>query len=229
MKNSNKSLSKPVRAALIGLAAVLLQFNVPSTETLGFAVCSADDVRLKPPVVIVQPVKQLYASAKTQLQSCQHTIEKYIAKHAEAEKTWKIVKVQTKKATNKSIMWPVRGAITSRYGMRIHPVTGRHSFHSGIDIRGKRGTKVLCPTDGVVVDTGWQGALGRMVKVKTSTGHILYFGHLSAIKCKEGQKLNRGQLLGTVGATGRATGPHLHFAVVYNGDFMNPVKYLSKR
>lgn len=228
MKNSNKSLSKPVRAALIGLSAILLQLNVPSTETLGFAVCSADDVRLKPPVVIVQPVKQLYASAREELQSYQQTIATFMSKRAEAEKTFKIVKVQTQKAVKKSIMWPVRGAITSKYGMRIHPVTGRHSFHSGIDIRGKRGTSVLCPTDGVVVDTGWQGALGRMVKVKTATGHILYFGHLSSIKCKVGQKLNRGQLLGAVGATGRATGPHLHFAVVYNGDYMNPVKYLGK-
>ncbi|MBP5468179.1 MAG: M23 family metallopeptidase, partial [Candidatus Riflebacteria bacterium] len=81
---------------------------------------------------------------------------------------------------------------------------------------------------GVVVDTGWAGALGRMGKIKTQSGYTLCFGHLSKIKCIVGQKISKGQIIGNVGSSGRATGPHLHFTVYYKGDYMNPVKYLSK-
>jgi murein DD-endopeptidase MepM/ murein hydrolase activator NlpD len=67
-----------------------------------------------------------------------------------------------------------------------------------------------------------------MVRLKTQTGHVLCFGHLKKIYCLTGQKLSRGQVLGTVGSTGRVTGPHLHFTVIYNGEYINPLKYLSK-
>lgn len=227
MENSNQNFSKTFRAFLMIMALSVLNLTVPSARIASFDLSSAENVRLKPPIAVVKPLKQIYASALHQLDGYKQIAETVITQTVAATKTWKIVKVETKKVDAAKVLWPVRGAITSKYGMRIHPVTGNRKFHNGIDIRGKKGTNVVCPTDGVVVDTGWQGALGRMVKVKTSSGHTLCFGHLSSIKCKTGQKLSRGQLLGKVGATGRVTGPHLHFSVIYKGDYMNPLKYLS--
>jgi murein DD-endopeptidase MepM/ murein hydrolase activator NlpD len=113
--------------------------------------------------------------------------------------------------------------------MRRHPVTTRRSFHNGIDIKAKRGTVIRAPEDGLVVSAGRAGLLGRMVKIKTAKGAYLYFGHMHRIKCKRGQKVSRGQVIGTVGSSGRATGPHLHFSVKLSGKYVNPMKYLPRR
>ena len=227
MISSKQSFNTPVRVLLIISAIVLLQLSVPSTEIYSFSL-SSEETRLVKPVEVYKSIKTIMASAKTELEVYQKATENIIKQTEEAVKTWKIVKIESKKKQSNSILWPVRGVITSKFGMRVHPVTGNRSFHNGIDIRGKSGTKVVCPTEGIVVASGWSGALGRMVKIKTSSGHTLCFGHLSKITCKKGQTLSRGQVLGTVGCSGRATGPHLHFTVFYHGDYMNPVKYLSK-
>lgn len=220
--------SLTTRFILIAMGIVLLQMNVPTFHSESFAAYS-HITRLKaPPVNIYKPIMTLMASVQEDFMQYKDTADTVISKTAEAVKTWKIVKVESKKVVARNVIWPVNGSISSKYGMRIHPVTHKKSFHNGIDIRAKSGTSVQCPTDCVVIDTGWAGALGRMVKVKTSTGHTLCFGHLSKINCKEGQKLSRGQVLGKVGSTGRATGPHLHFTVCFKGDYMNPIKYLAK-
>lgn len=227
MKTGNKCLSLYVRLVLILVAITLLHFCVP-TQTPETFLASSPITRLQPPPHLAEQFAIMYASANAELHEYKKTAELVLKSTEEAVKSWKVVKVESKKVVSNSILWPVKGAITSKFGSRIHPVTHRRSFHNGIDIRGAKGTNVVCPTDGTVVDTGWLGAMGKMVKLKTGNGYYLYFGHLSAIKCKVGQKLSRGTVLGRVGATGRATGPHLHFAVVHNGDFINPLKYLSK-
>ncbi|MBQ3643301.1 MAG: M23 family metallopeptidase [Candidatus Riflebacteria bacterium] len=227
MISSKQSFNTPIRVLLILTAIILLQLSVPSTEVHSFSITS-EETRLVKPVEVYKSFVSIMASARTELEEYKKATESIIKQTEEAVKTWKIVKVESKKNHSNTVLWPVRGVITSKFGMRVHPVTGNRSFHNGIDIRGKSGTKVLCPTDGIVVDSGWSGALGRMVKVKTSSGHTLCFGHLSKIICKKGQTLSRGQILGTVGCSGRATGPHLHFTVYYRGNYMNPIKYLSK-
>jgi murein DD-endopeptidase MepM/ murein hydrolase activator NlpD len=227
MISSKQSFNTPIRVLLIITALVLIHLSVPSTEVYSFSICS-EETRLVKPVEVYKSIVNIVASAKTEFKVYQQATENLIKQTEEAAKTWKIVKVESKKNKSSGVLWPVKGVITSKFGMRVHPVTGNRSFHNGIDIRGKSGTKVLCPTEGIVVDSGWSGALGRMVKVKTTSGHTLCFGHLSKIICKKGQILSRGQVLGTVGSSGRATGPHLHFTVFYRGDYMNPVKYLSK-
>ena len=227
MISSKQSFNTPIRVLLIITALVLIHLSVPSTEVYSFSICS-EETRLVKPVEVYKSIVNIVASAKTEFKVYQQATENLIKQTEEAAKTWKIVKVESKKNKSGGVLWPVKGVITSKFGMRVHPVTGNRSFHNGIDIRGKSGTKVLCPTEGIVVDSGWSGALGRMVKVKTTSGHTLCFGHLSKIICKKGQILSRGQVLGTVGSSGRATGPHLHFTVFYRGDYMNPVKYLSK-
>lgn len=228
MISSNQSLNTPVRVLLIITAIILLHYSVPSTEVYSFSLCS-EETRLVKPIEVYKSIINIMTSAKTEFEVYQKATEKLIKQTEEAAKTWKIVKVESKKSkSSSSVLWPVKGIITSKFGMRIHPVTGNKSFHNGIDIRGKLGTKVVCPTEGIVVAAGWSGALGRMVKIKTTSGHTLCFGHLRKIICKKGQTLSKGQTLGTVGCSGRATGPHLHFTVFYRGDYINPVKYLSK-
>jgi murein DD-endopeptidase MepM/ murein hydrolase activator NlpD len=105
------------------------------------------------------------------------------------------------------------GSVTSRYGMRIDPITGHLGFHSGIDIGAAAGSDVLAARDGTVAEVGWDELLGRYVVVAHPGGWQTLYGHLSSTCVTLGAKVRSGAVLGAVGSSGRATGPHLHFEV----------------
>jgi murein DD-endopeptidase MepM/ murein hydrolase activator NlpD len=211
--NSNNHFSTPIRLILIISALLMLQFNVPVARSY----CSSfsADCTFRP--------------ASPKLDFWQSFAE--AQKQVETGKSFKIVKVESKKTvvSAQKFSWPVKGRISSGFGMRRHPVTYVRSFHNGIDIKAQRGTKIVAPVDGMVVSAGRAGLLGRMVKIKTRDGQFLYFGHLQKISCKKGQQVTRGQAIGTVGSSGRATGPHLHFSVKVNRKYANPLNYLAPR
>lgn len=225
MKINSSVLKHISRAISIILAFVLLQAINPVVDNVAFT--ASQRFSLLTPEV---KTGSSWQSAKTFFVY----VSKYAGsikmpdnfKFSKPAKVYKIVKVESKRKSTK-LSWPVIGRITSGFGMRIHPITKRRAFHYGIDIGARRGTLVKSPANGVVVSVGRAGRLGRLVRVRTKNGLLLYFGHLDRYKCKKGQIVKRGQLLGTVGATGRTTGPHLHFSVKYHHRFMNPMKYLS--
>jgi murein DD-endopeptidase MepM/ murein hydrolase activator NlpD len=125
--------------------------------------------------------------------------------------------------------WPVNGAISSGFGYRKHPFTRRRSFHNGIDIKAKTGTLVCAPAGGTVIYRNRLGANGNLVKIRCADGIILHFAHLKTYSCRLGQRIAPGQAIGTVGSTGRATGPHLHFVVQRQGRYINPLQYLGRK
>ncbi len=123
---------------------------------------------------------------------------------------------------------PVADArITSKFGMREHPVIGGHRMHKGIDVRATMGTPVHAAADGTVVRKGWGGGYGRIVILKHPDGLETRYAHLSgfAKKLRIGQKLAKGTVLGYVGTTGLVTGPHLHFEVRRDGRPVNPLSF----
>ena len=115
---------------------------------------------------------------------------------------------------------PARGTITSRYGYRW----GRQ--HNGIDIAAPIGTPVKAADGGEVIFAGTSGSYGKLIKIDHGAGFVTYYGHLSKINVKVGDKVYKGQTIGAVGNTGRSTGPHLHFEIRKNGSPVNPSKYL---
>ena len=216
-----KPLSNRSRALIILLALVLLQLTVPKTDSEALQLSASFYAPVEEIVNFWLPVRQVMASAVEQAADLKTRLQP-------AARSYKIVSVSSKKAGT-SREWPVKGAISSAFGMRRHPVTRRNSFHNGIDIKAHKGTQITCPTDGIVVCAGHAGLLGRLVKVRTGDGKMLDFGHMDKIKCAKGQRVKRGNVIGTVGRSGRATGPHLHFSVLSGGRYMNPIKYLSAR
>jgi murein DD-endopeptidase MepM/ murein hydrolase activator NlpD len=107
---------------------------------------------------------------------------------------------------------PVPGAtLTSGFGQRVHPITGEHRQHQGLDWAAPEGAPVSAAAPGVVAFAGERGGYGRLVVVSHPDGGSTYYGHLSEIAVEAGQKVGRGQKLGAVGSTGLSTGPHLHF------------------
>jgi murein DD-endopeptidase MepM/ murein hydrolase activator NlpD len=118
---------------------------------------------------------------------------------------------------------PLRGAFTSRFGLRTHPLFGRRHFHTGVDIAAPRGTPVRAAMEGTVLFAGWYGGYGKLVVLDHGNGLSTLYGHLSAILVGAGTRVNRGDIIGRVGSTGYSTGPHLHYEVRQNGRPIDPL------
>jgi len=112
--------------------------------------------------------------------------------------------------------------ISSGFGWRIHPITNRRHFHQGIDIQAPRGTYIVPAAPGRVIFAGWKGGYGRAVEVSHGNGFVTRYGHMQKIMVKPGMHVNTSMSLGTVGDSGLASGPHLHFEVHQNKKPINP-------
>jgi len=125
------------------------------------------------------------------------------------------------------LAWPVRGRVSSGFGMRVHPLTGRTRAHSGLDVAVAAGTPVGAAAGGRVVRAGRAGGYGLLVVVDHGGGLGTRYAHLSRIEVAVGQVIGAGQRIGRVGSTGAATGPHLHFEVRRGGVAQDPGSWLS--
>jgi murein DD-endopeptidase MepM/ murein hydrolase activator NlpD len=123
-------------------------------------------------------------------------------------------------------IWPVKGTISSRFGMRVGPVDGIDRFHYGIDIKADTGTSVLAAAAGTVADAGYNGTYGKYIILRHSGVQTLY-GHLSRFTVAAGETVAQGRKIGEVGSTGVSTGPHLHFGVFRGGEPVDPLRYLN--
>lgn len=123
-------------------------------------------------------------------------------------------------------IWPVKGWITSGFGPRVSPFTEKPAWHDGLDIGAAANAPVQAPAQGRVTSVGFDSKLGNVVKVDHGFGIETLYGHLAKALVKEGQRVKRGDVVGLVGSTGLATGPHLHYMVKVNGQTFDPTKYI---
>jgi murein DD-endopeptidase MepM/ murein hydrolase activator NlpD len=121
---------------------------------------------------------------------------------------------------------PVKGWVSSGFGYRISPFTGRREFHNGLDIAAKEGSPIIAPADGVVTFADNKWLIGNMIKIDHGYGITTQFGHIKKFIAKRGDHVKRGQVIALVGNTGRSTGPHVHYIVRLNGVPVNPEKYI---
>jgi murein DD-endopeptidase MepM/ murein hydrolase activator NlpD len=126
-------------------------------------------------------------------------------------------------------IWPAHGWISSFVGSRPDPLTGDADYHHGLDISANHGSVVYATADGTVNHAGREGAYGNLVTIDHGYGLETRYGHLSRFDVKSGAKVKRGDVIGRVGATGRATGPHLHYEVRVNGRLLNPLQLLLQQ
>ena len=130
------------------------------------------------------------------------------------------------KANSSPNLWPVEGRVTGSFGMRLDPFNGDGAFHSGVDIASAYGRPVLAPADGIVTLTENMGGYGNTVQIDHGSGITTRYGHLSGFAVIAGQHVQRGEVIGYVGESGRSTGPHLHYEVRINDTPVNPYKFL---
>lgn len=123
-------------------------------------------------------------------------------------------------------LWPVEGRITGPFGQRLDPFSGEGAFHRGVDIATDYGRPIVAPADGVVSFADFSSGYGRLIVIEHGHGITTRYGHLSAFAVVDGQHVQRGEIIGYVGLSGRSTGPHLHYEVWVRGTPVNPYKYL---
>jgi len=123
-------------------------------------------------------------------------------------------------------VFPANGNISSGFGNRVHPILGYSRFHAGIDFSASQGTPIYAADSGRVIFSGWYGGYGQTVIVDHGDGLSTLYAHASRLMVNEGQTVQQGQAIATVGSTGLSTGPHLHFEVRQNGNPVNPAGYL---
>jgi len=123
-------------------------------------------------------------------------------------------------------VWPARGWLTSRFGPRVSPFTGRRHHHAGIDIAARAGTIISAPARARVASIGSRGPLGNSVMLDHGFGVRTVYGHTKEIFVKVGEEVQRGQQLASVGSSGRSTGPHLHYSVQVKGKARDPLDYI---
>ena len=121
-----------------------------------------------------------------------------------------------------SFMLPISGTVTSEYGMRTNPVTGRYILHGGIDIANVTGTEIRCAFDGVVSDSGYSDSYGNYVIISHGANVKTLYAHCSELMTESGKEVKKGEPIALVGSTGRSTGPHLHFEVRIGGNRVDP-------
>jgi murein DD-endopeptidase MepM/ murein hydrolase activator NlpD len=124
--------------------------------------------------------------------------------------------------------WPVRkGWISSRYGERTDPFTGKKARHKGLDFVGTRGSEVLSVASGVVIRAARSGAYGNTVEIDHGNGYRTRYAHNESLEVKPGDHVSAGQVIARLGSTGRASAPHVHFEVLKDGAPINPASFVS--
>jgi murein DD-endopeptidase MepM/ murein hydrolase activator NlpD len=137
-----------------------------------------------------------------------------------------ILESQTVRLATTPTIWPAQGWVSSPFGYRIDPFTGKRTFHRGIDIATNFGNPVVATADGNVIEAAYDKFFGRTVTISHGGGIVTQYCHLDKYIVKAGQRIKRGDLLGYIGKTGKALGPHLHYEVRINDTSVNPYNYI---
>ncbi|MGC9064874.1 MAG: murein hydrolase activator EnvC family protein, partial [bacterium] len=127
-----------------------------------------------------------------------------------------------------SLFWPADShLITSPFGWRNHPIFGTRMFHTGVDIAGNYGDNIYAVNEGRVIYSGWQSGYGKVIIVDHGNGMSTVYAHCSQLLVNVGDVVKRGEVIGKIGATGWATGPHLHFEIRRNGTPIDPLSVIK--
>lgn len=133
---------------------------------------------------------------------------------------------EAKAIAGRPVTW---GWMSSKYGKRVDPFSGKMGWHAGVDFAGKDGSEVVAVASGVVTHAGKRYGYGLMVEITHGDGYVTRYGHHKAVLVNTGDIVKKGQVIGEMGSSGRSTGPHVHFEVLKNGRHVDPTRYVARR
>ncbi|HPX70221.1 MAG TPA: peptidoglycan DD-metalloendopeptidase family protein [Bacillota bacterium] len=171
---------------------------------------------------------------KAQVENNNELLEAQIEAFNEEAKalTAKILELQSKQAYIGGIMcWPAEASIriTSPFGMRKHPITKKIHMHTGVDIGAPHGSNIVAANTGTVIAACWNNSYGYMIMLDHGGSIVTLYAHCSQLLVKKNDVVNRGDVIAKIGSTGNSTGPHLHFEVRINGEYKDPLEYITSR
>ncbi len=183
----------------------------------------------------LKAANKLVATTENRIASAEADLEKVAAMELEYSKKREELLAELARTTNEAyvggeFLWPLDGAytrISSGYGWRIHPVTGKDQFHIGIDIPAPYGTEIYAVNDGTVVECSYNYADGYYLTISHGGGVASFYSHLSKYQVKVGDKVKRGQIIANVGTSGYTTGAHLNLNIYENNAAVNPLNYFK--
>ncbi len=138
------------------------------------------------------------------------------------------VAVMSSLGKNENIVTPLHGRVTSPYGYRINPISGKYGLHTGVDIAADEGTAIVAAYNGVIKETGYGEKKGNFVLMEHSDGTQTLYCHCSEVLVDEGTVIRAGEAIALVGSTGWSTGPHLHFEIHINGKTVDPLNFIKE-
>jgi len=223
---------KQVLSALIDQSENIKKYNETlAQETRKMSEITQRLENIERDIVIQKRSQNKIVSKLKSERSIYETAERQLEKES-IKLIYKISKLAGEKLDNPdatgTFHYPVKAKITSPFGPRRHPIFGVRSMHSGIDLAAPRGTAVKASEGGLVIYAGWYGGYGKVVILDHSKGYSTLYAHLEKIKVSVGKRVRQGKTIGVEGATGYATGPHVHFEVRTQGRPQNPVYYLTE-
>ncbi len=177
--------------------------------------------------------KAALAAKKKEVDADNRELERQIDKLNDEAKalTAEIIKLQTAESyVGGAMLWPSQASkyVSSPFGNRLHPILKVIKFHTGIDIAAGSGTNILAANGGTVMSACYNSGYGYMIMIDHGGGIVTLYAHCSKLLVSKGAKVKRGQVIALVGSTGMSTGPHLHFEVRINGEYKNPLEYVSR-
>jgi len=202
---------------------VMVSLEPPDNDSQLQGIGGPSPTLLDPKHAINKTHKGLVHSMRQSLDNLDNDIT--IGKQDKAE-LFKFLESQKMLFASTPSIWPTKGWLSSRFGYRISPFTGKKEFHKAIDIATRKGTPIVAVANGVVSQVGRDGGLGRVVIIKHGYGFMTRYAHLQKALVKKGQPIKRGETIALVGNSGRSTGSHVHYEITLNGVPVNPLRYI---
>jgi murein DD-endopeptidase MepM/ murein hydrolase activator NlpD len=175
---------------------------------------------------LINKDKAVQLTGKNVLKKAEDIRKKAKKIHIELKFVENAVEKQKARLAATPYTWPTKGYLTSAFGWRIHPLTGRRHFHQGLDIATQYGNKVKATGSGVVLVAGHWDYLGNLVIIDHGFGFTTRYGHMASITVKAGDRVKRYHVIGYVGNSGRSSAPHLHYEVRYYDKPLNPMNFI---
>ena len=201
--------------------------DLKANETTQMSSLSAKRAQSQQMIDSLKNDKAAFEKALAEQEAAEAAARAEIARLAAAQSSSGTVKVPS--SYSGSMITPASGPITSYYGSRIHPVTGKRKTHTGMDYGAAYGSNIVAAAAGTVLVSGYNsGGYGNYVIINHGGGITTLYAHASSLLVSAGQSVSQGQVIAKVGSTGYSTGPHIHFEVQVNGKAVNPMPYLQK-
>jgi len=230
-RNAAEENTRALARRIAQLNAQMMRLDAAGERMVKVADLDADEFNFSQPPAVGGPETEVIESA-TAGDPLLQALDRFEAKLSDRERQLRVLEdlllASRLQQEVRPSGWPVAsGFISSLFGYRTDPFSGRAAYHEGVDFAGREGSPVLAVAAGIVSYADQRAGYGTLVEVNHGNGYVTRYGHNQRVLVKPGETVRKGQRLALMGSSGRSTGPHVHFEVLLNGSVVNPQQYIQ--